>query len=122
MPRFMMAVYGPAETTEFHGYESEADMRESMAETGAFNEKLKAQGNWVFADGLQPVGTAKVVDGQGGAPVVTDGPYPEAKEFIGGFWIIEAADLDAALGLAAEASKACRGQVEVRPFQTEFTS
>jgi hypothetical protein len=118
MPQYLMAVYGPAEPNEFYGYESEEAMRESMAETGAFNEKLKAQGNWVFADGLEPAVAAKVVDGQGDAPVVTDGPYPEAKEHIGGFWIIEAADLDAALALAAEASRACRGKVEVRPFQT----
>jgi hypothetical protein len=58
------------------------------------------------------------VDGQGDQPVITDGPYLEAKEYLGGFWIIEAADLDVALRLAAEGSKACRGKVEVRPFQT----
>ena len=49
----------------------------------------------------------------------TDGPYLEAKEYLGGFWVIEAADLDEALRLAADGSKACRGRVEVRPFQTE---
>ena len=54
MPRYLMAVYGPAEPTEFYGYASEDDMRESMAETTEFNEKLKAQGYWVFADGLEP--------------------------------------------------------------------
>jgi hypothetical protein len=63
---------------------------------------------------------ARVVDGQGDKPVITDGPYPEAKEFIGGFWIIDVPDFDVALELAAEASKACRGKVEVRPFQTEL--
>ena len=51
--------------------------------------------------------------------MTTDGPYAESKEFIGGFWVIEAPDLDVALKLAAEGSKACRGKVEVRPFQTE---
>ena len=51
--------------------------------------------------------------------VLTDGPYLEAKEHLGGFWVIEAPDLDVALRLAAEGSKACRGKVEVRPFQTE---
>jgi len=120
MPRYLMAVYGPAEPTEFYGYASEDDMRESMAETTAFNEKLKAQGHWVFADGLEPAASAHVVDGQGTETVVTDGPYPESKEHIGGFWIIEAPDLDVALALAAEGSKACRGKVELRPFQTEL--
>jgi hypothetical protein len=91
-----------------------------MAETTSFNEKLQAQGYWVFADGLVPAAMAKVVDGQGAEPMLTDGPYPEAKEHIGGFWIIDVPDLDIALAPAAEASKACRGKVEVRPFQTEL--
>lgn len=73
----------------------------------------------MFADGLEQATTATVVDGRGEQPVVTDGPYLEAKEHLGGFWIIEAPDLDVALRLAAEGSKACRGKVEVRPFQTE---
>ena len=115
-----MAVYGPSEPEEFYGYASEDEMRDSMAETGAFNEKLKSQGYWVFADGLEPAAMAKVVDGQGAVPLQTDGPYPESKEHIGGFWIIDVPDLDIALELAAEASKACRGKVEVRPFQTEL--
>jgi hypothetical protein len=119
MTRYLMAVYGPAEyEDEFYGYGSKDAMQESMAETGAFNETLQERGYWVFADGLEPATTAKVVDGQGGKPVVTDGPYPEAKEHIGGFWIIDVPDRDTALALAAEASKACRGKVEVRPFQT----
>jgi hypothetical protein len=119
MTRYLMAVYGPAEyDTEFYGYASQEEMQESMAETGAFNEKLQAEGYWVFADGLEPAAQATVVDGQGAEPVLTDGPYPEAKEFIGGFWIIDVPDRDTALRLAAEASKACRGKVEVRPFQT----
>ncbi|WP_446666720.1 YciI family protein [Flexivirga sp. B27] len=58
------------------------------------------------------------VDGTGDKPVVTDGPHLEAKEHLGGFWVIEAADLDEALALAAEGSKACRGKVEVRPYHT----
>ena len=89
MTKYLMAVYGPAEyDNEFYGYASQEEMQESMAETGAFNEKLQAEGYWVFADGLEPAAQAAVVDGQGDRPVVTDGPYPEAKEFIGGFWII----------------------------------
>jgi hypothetical protein len=121
MTRYLMSVYGPAEyDTDYYGYGSEEEMKESMAETGAFNEKLQAEGYWVFADGLEPAATATVVDGQGAQPVITDGPYPESKEYVGGFWIIDVPDLDIALKLAAEASKACRGKVEVRPFQTHL--
>jgi hypothetical protein len=82
-----------------------------------FNEKLVAEGYFVFAGGLRSASTATVVDGTGDKPVYTDGPYLESKEYLGGFWVIEAPDLDVALGLAAEGSKACRGKVEVRPFQ-----
>ncbi|MEP6843926.1 MAG: YciI family protein, partial [Pseudolysinimonas sp.] len=69
-------------------------------------------------NGLASATTATVVDGQVDPPLVTDGPYLESKEYIGGFWVIEATDLDQALALAAEGSKACRGVVEVRPFQS----
>ncbi|KQY57348.1 MULTISPECIES: YciI family protein [unclassified Nocardioides] len=116
MTAYLMSVHGPAEMEEFGNYGSREAMEESFAETGRFNDKLKADGYWVFAGGLQPASTATVVDGQGETPVVTDGPYLETKELIGGFWVIEAPDLDVALKLAAEASKACRGKVEVRPF------
>ena len=74
---------------------------------------------WVFAGGLHPSSTATVVRAVDGEVVTTDGPYAEAKEVIGGFWVIEAPDLDVALKLAAEGSKACGGKVEVRPFQGE---
>ena len=116
MTHYLMAVHGPAEMTEFGGYDSREEMEASFADTGAFNETLRADGHWVFAGGLVPASNATVVDGQGESPVMTDGPYLETKEVIGGFWIIEAPDLDVALALAAEASKACRGKVEVRPF------
>lgn len=118
MPRFMMSVYGAAERGEFAAYSSKEDMLQAFADTGAFNEKLEREGYFVFADGLEQATTATVVDGQGDKPVVTDGPYLETKEYLGGFWVIEAPDLDVALALAAEGSKACRGKVEVRPFQT----
>jgi hypothetical protein len=81
-----------------------------------FTEKLRADGYWVFAGGLAPASNSTVVDGQGETPLMTDGPYLETKEVIGGFWVIDAPDLDVALELAAGASKACRGKVEVRPF------
>lgn len=117
MTHYLLAVHGPAERTEFGNYGSKEEMEEAFAATGAFNDRLRAEGYWVFAGGLQPASTATVVDGQGETPVITDGPYLETKELLGGFWVIEAPDLDVALRLAAEGSKACRGKVEVRPFE-----
>lgn len=85
-----------------------------------FNEELRTEGAWVFAGGLQPIEVSTVVDNTGAQPILTDGPYAESKECLGGFWVIEAADLDAALLWAKKGSKACDGKVEVRPFQDEF--
>ena len=116
MTRYLMSVCGPAEYKEYGNYPSEEAMKQALADTGVFNQRLQEEGYWVFADGLGPATTATVVDGQGAEPVLTDGPYLESKEYLGGFWIIEAPDLDVALTLAAEGSKACRGKVEVRPF------
>lgn len=115
MTQYLMSVFGPVEYNEYGNYPSEEAMNEAHAATGAFNQRLQEAGYWVFANGLEPPTTATVVDGQGAEPVFTDGPYLESKEHIGGFWIIEAPDLDVALRLAAEASEACRGKVEVRP-------
>ena len=107
-------------------YMSDAD--ETMAEdeiqqiykaVDDFNEKVKAAGAWVFAGGLEPAESATTVDGTKPEPIVTDGPYAESKEYLGGFWVIEAPDLDAALTWAKEGSAACAGKVEVRPFQPE---
>ncbi len=82
----------------------------------AFNDRLVAEGYWVFSGGLAAPGTATVIDNRGGEALFTDGPFVESKEYLGGLWIIEAADLDVALKLAAEGSKACNRKVEVRPF------
>lgn len=116
MTHYLLTVHGPAEMDEFGNYGSKEEMEEAFAATGAFNDKLKAEGYWVFAGGLAPASTATVVDGQGDKPLMTDGPYLETKEVIAGFWVIDAPDADVALTLAAEGSKACRGEVEVRPF------
>ena len=96
-----------------------ADVIEEMsAAIDALNARLQKEGVWVFGGGLHPADTATVVDAsKGGDVLTTDGPFAEAKEHIGGFWIVELPDLDAALELAAEASAACRAPVEVRPFQ-----
>jgi len=84
-----------------------------------FNDEVKAAGKWVFAGGLAPIETSTTVDNTKGQALVTDGPFSESKEFLGGFWIIEAADLDEALDWAQRGSLACQGRVEVRAFQDE---
>jgi hypothetical protein len=82
-----------------------------------FNAELQAAGAWVFAGGLLPAAIATVVREEGDEVLVTDGPFAESKEHIGGFWIIEVDDLDAALAWATKATRACAEPVEVRPFQ-----
>jgi hypothetical protein len=90
---------------------------DEMAATSAFNGRLQAEGHWVFAGGLAAPSSATVIDNRGEEVMVTDGPFLESKEYLAGFWVMEAADLDVALKLAAEGSKACNRKVEVRPFQ-----
>jgi hypothetical protein len=90
---------------------------DETAAINAFNDGLEAQGYWVFAGGLAAPSSATVVDSRGGEALFTDGPFLESKEYLAGFWIIEAGDLDVALKLAAEGSKACNRKVEVRPFR-----
>lgn len=89
---------------------------EEMTAVDAFNEQLQAGGHWVFAGGLASPSTATVVDNRDGEAVFTDGPYLESKEYLAGFWIIEAPHLDVALTLAALGSKHCNRRVELRPF------
>jgi hypothetical protein len=94
-------------------------MERMFKDVDAFNDELKSSGAWVFAGGLHPVSTATVVNVKDGEVLTTDGPFSEAKEHIGGFWIVKADDLDAALALAERASRACKAPVEVRPFQED---
>jgi hypothetical protein len=89
---------------------------DETAAINVFNDRLIAEGNWVFAGGLASPSTATVIDNRDEEAVFSDGPFLESKEFLAGFWIIEAPDLDVALKLAAEASKACHRKIEVRPF------
>jgi hypothetical protein len=98
-------------------YADEAEMQAAFEAVDKFNADLQARGKWVFAGGLHEPSTATVVDATGGEVVTTDGPFAESKEAIGGFWVIEADDLDEAMAIAAEGSRACRNPVEVRPFQ-----
>jgi hypothetical protein len=89
---------------------------DEQAAIEVFNDRLQAEGYWVFAGGLGAPSTATVIDNRGAEALFTDGPFVESKEFLIGFWIIEAPDLDVALKLAAEGSKACNRKIEVRPF------
>ena len=95
------------------------DVQRMFTQVDAFNQKVTDAGIWVFGGGLEPIETTTTVDATGSEPIITDGPFTEAKEWLGGFWVLEAPDLDAALKLAIEASAACEGRVEVRPFQSE---
>lgn len=82
----------------------------------AFNDRLKTEGCWVFGGGLTSPDHATVTDSRGGQPVFSDGPFVESKEYLAGFWVVEADDLDVALALSADASRACHRKIEVRPF------
>lgn len=89
---------------------------EEQAAVEVFNDRLQAEGYWVFAGGLASPSTATVIDNRGAEAVFTDGPFVESKELLAGFWVLQAPDLDVALKLATEGSKACNRKVEVRPF------
>jgi hypothetical protein len=89
---------------------------DEQAAIDVFNDRLVADGHWVFAGGLAAPSSATVIDNRGEEAMFTDGPFLESKEYLAGFWVIQAADLDVALKLAAEGSKACNRKVEVRPF------
>jgi hypothetical protein len=92
---------------------------DEMAAIDVFNDRLQAEGHWVFAGGLGAPSSATVIDNRGDEVMFTDGPFVESKEWLVGFWIIEAADLDVALIIASEGSKHCNRKVEVRPLLSE---
>jgi len=113
MTQYLMSVY----MVEGEAAPSAEEMAKSYKDVDVLNQELQATGVWVFAGGLHPADTATVVRVKDGDVVTTDGPFAETKEQLGGFWIIKVPDLDAALALAAKATVACGGPVEVRPFQ-----
>ncbi|MGA8846684.1 MAG: YciI family protein [Nocardioides sp.] len=120
MSQYFLAVHhDPADHARMAGLTAD-ELQAIYTGVEKFNEELRTEGAWVFAGGLQPIEVSTVVDNTGAQPILTDGPYAESKEYLGGFWVIEAADLDAALLWAKKGSKACDGKVEVRPFQDEF--
>lgn len=117
MPQYLLSVHhGPGDDAM---PTDPVVIEKMMADTSRFNERAQAAGIWVFAGGLESIESATTVDNRGSETVVTDGPFAESKEWLGGFWIFELPDLDAALSWAADGSKACQGRVEVRPFQSE---
>ena len=114
MTQYLLAVHDVQGETP-----SAEEMEQIFKDVDVFNDELKTMGAWVFAGGLHPADTATVVRVKDGEVLTTDGPFAETREQLGGFWIIEASDLDAALALAARGAAACRNPVEVRPFQAE---
>jgi hypothetical protein len=115
MTKYMLAVHGTVDDPEF---DLEA-MQPVFEAVDVFNKKAMDAGIWVFGGGLEPIDVSTTVDNTGPDAIVTDGPFAESKEWIGGFWIFDLPDLDTALEWATEASKACAGKVEVRPFQAD---
>ena len=115
MTQYLLSVH----SVEGQGSRPTEDAQKAYEDVAAFNAELQAAGSWVFGGGLEPPATATVVRVRDGVLLRTDGPFAEGKEQIGGFWVIDAADLDTALALAAQASVACREPVEVRPFQEQ---
>lgn len=115
MKQYLLAVHGVEGAPE----PDPGTVQSMFAAVDAFNTEMQASGAWVFAGGLEPPSTATVVRAHEGPVLVTDGPFAESKEQLGGFWVLRAPDLDAALELAKRASAACQGPVEVRPFQDE---
>jgi hypothetical protein len=98
---------------------SQEEMERMFADVDTLNTEIKSAGAWVFAGGLLPPTSATTVRAVNGDVITTDGPFPESKEQLGGFWVITAEDLDGALDWAKKATVACGGPVEVRPFQEE---
>ena len=114
MAQYLLSVWHPA---DFEPDFDSPDAKRQGAQVDAVNEEMQRTGAWVFAAGLQPPSSATVL--RPGDDSMTDGPYAETKEQMGGFWIIEAPDLDAALEWARKATNACEVPVELRPIHGE---
>ena len=112
MQQYMLTVH----SVEGSPAPSAAARQKVYRDVDAFNAQLRTEGAWVFGGGLHPANTATVVRVREGELLMTDGPFAEGKEHVGGFWVIAAPDLDAALAWAAKATRACDAPVEVRPF------
>lgn len=95
---------------------TEEQMSRMQEQLGAVEKEMRSAGAWMFSGKLHEPSTATVVRVSGGEVLTTDGPFAEAKEYLGGFYIIQAPDLDAALAWASKVTAAIRIPVEVRPF------
>jgi hypothetical protein len=115
MKQYLLSVYHP-ESSDAPAPEVMEKIRHDV---GAVNTEIQAAGAWVFAGGLYPSSTATVVRLEDDEVLITDGPFAEGKEHIGGFWVIKVPDLDAALEWGRKATRACQVPIEVRPFQDE---
>jgi len=115
MKQYMLSVHHAADRE----LPSAETIQRTFADVAAVNDELRREGAWVFAAGLHPPDSATVVRVRGGEILTIDGPFAETKEYLGGFWIIKAADLDVALAWAAKAASSCREPVEVRPLQDD---
>ncbi len=112
MSQYLLSIYqpdGPAPAPEF--------IEPIMRDLAALNSEMQAAGAWVFAGGLHPAESATVLRPKGEEILVTDGPFTEGKEHLGGFTVVEAEDLDVALDWARKLARATTLPVEVRPFQ-----
>jgi hypothetical protein len=114
MKQYLLAVH----SVEGRPTPSDEEMQAMFGQVDKVNAEMRAAGAWVFAGGLLPVDSATVVRVENGTTTMTDGPFAETKEQLGGFWVIRCADLDEALAWAEKCSAAC-GPVEVRPFDDE---
>jgi hypothetical protein len=115
MAQYLLSVWHDDDYSDVD-FESE-EMQRIGPKVDAVNKEMEAAGAWVFGAGLQPASSATVVRSDAGDVSMTDGPYAETKEQMGGFWVIEAPDFDAALVWARKATDACEGPVELRPMQ-----
>ena len=112
MTQYLLSVYQPDGAPP-----PDVDLAMIMADLDVLNDELRASGAWVFTGGLHQASSATVVRVADGETLITDGPYTEGKEHTGGFTVIEAPDLDAALRWAAKMSRATTLPIEVRPMQ-----
>jgi hypothetical protein len=109
--QYLVAIHHP------DNYDASLEGEAMMRDIDVLNDEMAAAGVRLFAGGLQPAGKAKSLRAQaGGEVMLMDGPYLEAKEHVGGFWLLECADMDAALAWGRKAAVACRAPVEVREF------
>ena len=113
MTHYLLSVIHDWDALDFDSPETQ----QSFADTAAFNEELQGSGHWLFAGGLLHPDSSTVVDGTKAEPIISDGPYVETKEQLGGFWVIDVPDLDAALDIGRRASEACMHPVEIRAFE-----